>query len=506
MASHHEEDFQQHFLPKIAASLYEKMFSAGAPHSTTHVLARDYARGCIRIALLHDQHLLTDLQKSRITPPYPLQASEPAMVEDHENISYKPPLEMDFSNYTIGSIVKGGHSYSDPPEKQKVRRQILHRVEEFGWNEDRFKAIEDTFSRDYYNRHERPAIERYGKKYSRSAFFEIAGYREDLGLVSTDTSHYRISSTDLDPSFPEAPPTEKLVTTDLLGDRSISLRDWLKTDDFPPIEQYLERKLARDHQFVCMDGFIMQNDEQSYRERFTFIRGLIVNQDEYEDLQTLITKHSIGGRWLPEKHENTDAYAGEIYLFEEATYSNKTPLEFILSSKKKTVKPGDEGYFPQTKVKTSKDGTISIIHTYPASRRITAHEKREFEVLMPVMTYHGPSDNKEINKASSTTILAKEIVMDLGLIERAQTFNLFDAAGEPASINIDFYEDANNTHNMVYLRKDLLNKYLQKNGLKFLWAVWGEREPSSGYRRATDFEPGDKIEDYFAFQKIIAYD
>lgn len=506
MAEHHQIIFQKNCLPNIATGLYEAIFSENAPHYTTHILSRDYARGCIRIALIHYPDLLNSSQIERITPPYPMSQNEPPMVEDDEKLTYRAPLDGDFSNYTIGYIVEGGHSYDNPPEKQKVRRQILYKIEELGWSEDRFKLIDAQLGRNHLSRHERPPIERYGKKYSRIAFYEIAGYRDDLGLLSKDIQQFRISNTDLDPSFPEDVKTDKVVEKDLLGDRSISLLDWLKTDDFPNIEQYLEPILADTAHFVCIDGYIMQNDEQTNRERFSFIRSFIVSEEQYPTLLPLIQNQQLGGRWLPEKHENTDAFAGEYYLFDEATYSNKTMLEFIISSIKKTVKRGEEGYYPDFKMRKSKNGSISFANTYPKFRKITVHNKQEFEVLMPVMIYHGPSDNKEINKANSTTILAKEIAMDLGLIEKAQSFDLFDSLGALACRNIAYHENSNNNHNMVYLRKDLLNNFLTKNKLKFLWAVWGEREPSVGYRSAMRVsEDGDKIQDYYVFQKIIEY-
>jgi len=505
MAEHHDNDFQQKSLPKIAKELYAALFRENAPHHTTHILARDYARGCIRIALIHNPKLLTEDQIKRVTPPYPLVQATLPMIEEGDNLMYRPPLGMDFSNYTIGYIVKGGGSYSDPPEKQMVRRQILHRIDQFGWSDERFKSTDKIFGMNHLNRHERPPIERYGKKYSRTAFYEIGGYRDDLGLLSKETPHYRISSMDLDPSFPEDIKTEKFVETDLLGDRSTALIDWLKTDEFPEVGKYLEPIIDENNQFVCLDGYIMQNDEQAHRERFVFLRSFLVKEKEYPDLVELLEKQHLGGRWLPEKHENTDAYAGEYYLFEEATYSNWTEMEFILSSEEKEVKHGEAGYFPDFKLKTSKSGSMSFGNNYPGSKTITVHQKKKFEVLMPVMYYHGPSDNKEINEASSTTILAKEIAMDLGLVERAQTFDLFDAKGALAGKNIAYHENSNNTHNMVYFRKDLLDKYLKKNKLKFLWAVWGERELTLGHRTAVKDNNGDKIQEYFVFQKIIAY-
>lgn len=503
MALHQDESFQNSCLLMIGTSLYNAMFIQNATHFTTHILARDYARGCIRIALLFKPELLTDEQIERLNPPYQFNEAAPPEVEDGENLTYKAPLGMDFSNYTIGSIVKGGHSYANPPEKQIVRRQILYRVEELGWSEERFKLLDDGLG-GHLNRNERPAVERYGKKYSRIAFYEIAGYRDDKGLLIKDLQHYRILSTDLDPSFPEEVKTENFIRKDILGDSSISLQEWINSRDIPDIEEYLKYTLTDNKQFVCIDGFVTQNNEQANRSCFMFIRSFMVSEKDYSDLLPMLKKQNLKERWLPEKHENSEAFSGEIYLFDEATYSNNTTLEFILSSVSKKVKKGDEGYVPEFKIKKTKKG-ISFGPTYPKFVTITVDEKRVFKVLMPVMDYHGPSDNEDINNVSTTTILAKEIVMDLGLIGKAQTFDLFDRNGAVASVNLNYYENSDNTHNMVFLRKDLLDKYLERNKLKFIWVVWGERESSFSYRRTVDFDDDERARNYGVFDNIIEY-
>ena len=50
--------------------LYENMFKPDAPHATTHILARDYAKRTIDIALIHHPDLLTDDERKHITPPF----------------------------------------------------------------------------------------------------------------------------------------------------------------------------------------------------------------------------------------------------------------------------------------------------------------------------------------------------------------------------------------------------------------------------------------------------
>ena len=55
-------------------------------------------------------------------------------------------------------------------------------------------------------------VERYGKKYSWIAFYEIAGIRDDQGLLNYHGRfHTRISDVDIDPTFPEKENNLKLL-------------------------------------------------------------------------------------------------------------------------------------------------------------------------------------------------------------------------------------------------------------------------------------------------------
>ena len=62
--------FVTEMLPLYARELYENMFKPNAPHSTTHILAHDYARRTIDIALIHHPNLLTDDERECTTPPF----------------------------------------------------------------------------------------------------------------------------------------------------------------------------------------------------------------------------------------------------------------------------------------------------------------------------------------------------------------------------------------------------------------------------------------------------
>ncbi len=505
--------FRKKILPSIGKTIFELVFHENAPFSTTHILARDYARRTIELCLLHHPKLLSDNEIQNIRPPYKHGGLRNLGEYDYgdKDYDYSGPIQMDFSNYTIGRIVKDGHSYSNPPEKIKVRRQIYWRIFDLGWNEELFKEVENSLENDiYYNRGrtERAKIERYGKKYSWIAFFENAGLRDDLGLLDKDWDRFRISDADIDPSFPKKPKSDLFIKQDLLGDRAIPLNEWYTNGGMPFIEEYLTLKDLNKNtgDWICLDAFVSQEDVPAERRRFTFIRSLLIKEEDYDEAIVFLKKQRLGNRWLPEKHENYYTYAGELYYCLDSTYDNSTSIEFITAKKKVKIKRGEPGYFPS--VFWNIDGDeININKEFPDEIEQEVSETREFEVLMPVMEYNWESYHSYLNDAGHTTVVSKEVANHLNLINQPQTFDLFESKGNKASINIHYYDDYNNNHSLVYLRKDLLNKFLISNKLRFVWAIWGEREVSfKTDERRNEFFKTHPFKDYQVFQKIVEYE
>jgi len=424
---------------------------------------------------------------------------------------YSGPIQMDFSNYTLGHIVKDGHSYSNPPEKIKVRKQIYWRIYDLGWNAELFKETEISLGNDnYYNRNgtERAKIERYGKKYSWIAYFENAGLRNDLGLLDNDWDRFRISGADIDPSFPAKPKGELFIKHDLLGNRATPLEDWYENGDMPFIEGYLSMKDINGNigEWICLDGYASQEDVPTERHRFTFIRSLLIKEKDYDEAIDFLKKQNLGGRWIPEKHKNYYTYAGELYYCPDSTSENDTTLEFITAKKKIKIKRGDPGYFPSVIFDMEGD-KVSLRNEFPVEIEREISEIKEFKVLMPVMEYNWEGYHSHLNNAGHSTIVAKEVANHLNLINQPQTFDLFESDGNTASINIYHHDDYNNNHCLVYLRKDLLNKFLSEKKLRFVWAIWGEREVKfKTNERRHEFFTAHPFKEHQVFQKIIEYE
>lgn len=515
MAEHNSstsDNFRNKILPELSKTIYDLIFKENAPHSTTHILARDYARRIIEIGLKYNSSLLSELEIKNIRPPYSFGGLRNLGEFDYgeKDYGYDGPIHMDFSNYTIGRIVKDGGSYSDPPEKQKVRRQIYWRIYDLGWNAELFEEAEKSLGNDnYYNRGrtEQATVERYGKKYSWIAYFENAGLRDDLGLLDRDWDRFRLSDADIDPSFPEGPKNELFFTHNLLGEKTTPLVDWYENGGMPFIKEYLtvNNLKGNNGEWICLDSYIGQEDMSVERNRFTFIRGLIVNESDYDNVIKLLNIQSMGGRWLPEKRENYYTYAGELYIFNDATYDNQTTLEFETAKKKIKIKKGEPGYYPSVFFDLE-DNKISTREEFPEEIEKEVSEIKEFDALMPVMEYNWESYHSSTNNAGHITIPDKEIANHLKLISQPQTFDLLDSDGNIASLNLKYHSDYNNSHSFVYIRQDLLDKYLKETNSKYIWIIWGERDVRfKTEERRQEYFKDNPFKQHQVFQKVIEY-
>ena len=186
MARQHDfqdASFAKEMLPLYGRQLYETVFKPHAPHSTTHILVRDYARRTIDIALRHHPDLLTDDERKYITPQFTEGGiREWGESEDRNASGYRDgnaPLQRDFQNYTLGGLVKDRRNYDfEHDEYERVRANIFWRIYNLGYSLDSFGEIDKWIAQGNWN-YSRSAdggkTDRYGKKYSWIAFYELAG-------------------------------------------------------------------------------------------------------------------------------------------------------------------------------------------------------------------------------------------------------------------------------------------------------------------------------------------
>ena len=306
MAYHNNFDndsFLEEMLPVYGRKLYENMFKPNAPHATTHILARDYAKRTIDIALIHEPKLLSDDQRERINPPY----TDGGIREwgESENIEEgPPPVQMDFDVYTLKSLIKVDDSA--PDEYKRVKANVYWRIYDLGFSLDSFGEIDRWLAEDNYRKYGRSGdgrkTDRYGKKYSWIAYFELAGFRQDQGILSDFYDHGRCIEADIDPSFPEKHREYNLVREDFLGDREASTEQWVLKTPHPDLTPYLNVDQLWEEQgsWVLLNGHLGQKDKHACRKMSAWMQGLIVKPEDVDEiLEILNRQENIDGHTVP---------------------------------------------------------------------------------------------------------------------------------------------------------------------------------------------------------------
>src|SRR5205823_4267597 len=157
-------------------------------------------------------------------------------------------------------------------------------------------------------------VDRYGKKYSLIAFFELQGWLQDAGQLERREDFGRTWDVDIDPSFPSPTLSLGIVSDDLLGKWPGPLSDWITKGPVPNLRRYLRLPSISGEvgPWVALDGFVSRHNESDGRRVFAFIRTFLIPTAEAKIFRRLLLKQPLGGRWLPEKEESHYVFAGEV--------------------------------------------------------------------------------------------------------------------------------------------------------------------------------------------------
>lgn len=480
-------NFRKDILPKFAKSLYELMFEEKAPYSTTHILMRDYARHTIEIALLHNGELLKENQKKRIRPPFKDGGIRKWGSEEDRNArEYRGgicPFGTDFNNYTIGRLIpkRGNYDFKNP-EYIKVKSNMWWRIYSLGYSLEQFGEIDKQIARNdftFSRTNNSGKTERYGKKYCWVAFYEIAGYRKDKGLLREEENEAgkRIYDIDIDPSFPEKPQELKIIEKDYLEGEPKDLAGWIKNGSIPNISDYLNINKINDivGPWILLNGFISQDNYDTKRGIVIFLRGFLIKEKDIKKFNKYREKITVEGRRLPEPEGDDYTFEGEIPWCDTFSYT-EYPKEIEIPTGKKMQKKVPIIIVKEIVFLESGE-VIKKIGDYSSEELKKGYSEREeeitmkFDVEIPVRSFH-----YIVKEGRSVYVLSKELSSELDLHIEPQYFNMLDNKCKKASIVLQIGDSWHNGKDLIYLRKDLLKKYLKKKNMQLVWIIWGERE------------------------------
>lgn len=484
----------------LARELRDRLTGADDTPPIEHVLMRDYARGFIELtARLWPNHADALLAEPRRVSSKSV-LRRPSRISEKSVKGADDAIRMDFGNYTIGRLVPDRRNYDyDHKGYGAIRRQIERRILDLGYDAERFRAIDRSISeRSFYRRQSSDGqkTDRYGKKYSWIAYFEVAGRIALRGRLPRQRET-RISDTDIDPSFPEAalvwkPPLRKLFSAPFT-----SAADWLEHGPSPHYHDLLvlDSVDGQPGPWVLMDGYLSEGTPDDHRQAFTFLRGALVAPRDIRALHGAVNDTEYpGNRNIPDPREEYYLFGGEIGWSEK--YGHRKPGGM--------ARPDVSEAFDRTKTieVTKRYGDMDPVEKMrllghfrvnlkgkkapekaiePDSDHLVTAETYEHvdgvKIEVPVRSFSWESYHSEENQSGGATYPSPAMVDHLRLRKSGPQIDMFDEKGQRATIyRVSNSENPESRSRLLYMRADLVEDYLQQRKRTLFWLNWGERE------------------------------
>jgi hypothetical protein len=511
-------DARRNILKSLARWLFDAMFETDAPYRTTHEMTRDYASRIVELVAHIDRKTFDRDQLARVRGPYsdggrvPWPELEPG---SERMYGLESPFRMDFQNYTLGQLIPDRNNYDfENARYRDVREKVLWRIKALGWSKDRFEkidhAIESTGMYPTQVVEKRGRIDRYGKKYSWIAYFEIRGWLRDQGRLPNDYEQEPYTYRDIDPSFPRSRIEQRVLLRDVLGRPDISTSHWVKNSralDLSP-ELRLPSIMGEHGPWVALNGYVACQDEVRGRRIFAFARAYLISKEDANKCSTLIKGQAEWERAFPDEIASYHTFAGEVPWCSTSPKSERVNLRFTVRETPVKVKRKRAVIYvdgkplgalsdrildrlaaepakasnPSSGSEKSKELQISVREVTEEFMEIR-REEYKIKAIVPVFGYswtHEQSDGVPIHG----TVLATRLSRLGGLINIPQTLDFQTRGGVRATYGLEYQrDDFVNTERWCFIRESILDSLLKRLGLTVVWVVHGERELSVNLRK-----------------------
>lgn len=478
-------------LGDLAQKIYRQMFAPRARHATHHTLMRDYALGIIEVAQRAGCVKLPKTSVRHLSRPFPNTLStfsSDGTPDGSVKDAIGHAIQMDFGNYTIGSLIPNRANYDhEKPDYVRVRTKIERRIFDLGYRDEAFKDVDSEIGRHSWNARDEHKVDRYGKKYSWIAYFEMWGERDANRKLPDCRQGRRPPDCGVDPSFPKAPPDWTPPLPDLFGPPSATTEDWVAGGYTPNWHPLLVVPEINGHQgeWVLVEGFVQGADRTHDRELFAFLRGMFVAKKDVDTLRSkFLSIDYPGNNKLPEGAEEHYLFAGEPgHRHDFARHLLKRNDEY----RRQTAEAFDEyvrdysaGEKRALTIKiasmsgevTGDEDTSVLEFDFPATRRIPG-----VRLELPFIQFTWESYHSVHNTFSGFDIPAPRLIQRLGLSCCNREIDFFDPSGRPATLYRHTEKGYfGNQHKLLYVRADLLRRYLKDTRQVLVWCNWGERD------------------------------
>jgi len=478
-------------LGDLAQKVYQQMFAPRARHATHHTLMRDYALGIIEVAQRAGCVNLPKTAVRHLSRPFANARSlfsSDGTPDDSVKNAIGQAIQMDFGNYTIGGLIPNRANYDvTKPDYVRVRAKIERRIFDLGYRDERFKNAESEIARDYWNARDENKVDRYGKKYSWIAFFEMWGERDAHRKLPDWRQGSRTADCGVDPTFPKSPPDWTPALPDLFGPPAASTEDWVAGGYTPNWNPLLVVPEINGHQgdWVLVEGYVQGADSPHDRELFAFLRGVFVAKKDVDRLRSKFLSIDYPG------NQKIPGGASEYYLFGGEPGHRRNFARHLLKRDDKYRRQMAEAFDEYVHdYSAGEKRSLSFKTAVMFGEAIGDQEASALEYNVPT-TRHIPGVRVELpsihfawesyhsahNTFSGFYIPAPSLIQRLGLSCCNREMDFFDPSGRPATLYRQAGEGySGDMHKLLYVRADLLRRYLKETRQVLVWCNWGERD------------------------------
>ena len=326
------------------------------------------------------------------------------------------------------------------PNKKDCLALIVWKIKKLGYRNELFAGIDEQISKreNYSSLDHLSNIERYQRKYSWIAFYELKGLLviKNLVISEYDENTYRMSNVKIDPSFPEKPKKTQFVSNCFLPTFDEDVQNWInKSDTY--FDDVIESNLNGDDWILLNADFFQEDEHRKIRIRSSLQTFMIIN-NKAEALVNLLksdTRHNdIGSK------RYYDLFAGEIFWSAHLT-RNETRLKIM-------------------------DNDFSIHHPYSV--------------------YTSESYDSKICDIGDFPFISKQIAEKFNLRFNLKDLSAYTRDSDVKKVTTYLWDDYSY---YLFIRKDFLFNYLKDNNLSIVHYEFSSKYGSWGEFNSTKYKP-----------------
>jgi hypothetical protein len=372
---------------------------------------------------------------------------------DERRSQVEQTLHMDFSNYTVGGLFEGRANY-DMEHVDYVRglAEVAGRVWELGWRDIGFEDVDREIADERWRRRDGPeSTERYGKKYSWIAYYELAGRLSDAGQARNERWARPRDGVwpDIDPSFPPKAQRLELTMPAWASGGPEDLQVWVAEGEVDVPDELLlcDEVNGVPGPWALVDGYLHHEYAVRATSVFAFLHAVLVDADLHAELIELLqSSEYLGNRLVDHVPETHSLFAGEIPwspCWEQAAMEQEASVY--------EARVGDWATGTPVEV-------LAHAYDFSAERSTTV-------------------------EATGDRVPSRRITARFDLREFPRSLHMVELDGSAASLTMAAPEGYEGR--LLYVRRDVLGDFAE--GRRLVQVAWGERE----HRFDRYFDPPD---------------